>query len=193
MGSKSNHASAGTSGPLKRKRDTAPGQTPSSSQYYFAKYLTSPELLDLEVRVLLIPTCAFSSQIVHRSQTHISADSSFSSYSSSYTTCSPSPRPRRRHGRHRGTARSKSSSRSTTRAQRGRRRRLRAPRRSCARRRLRGARSRTRYMRSSSARRTGSSGRTSCARRLIVRRGVRRSRTGWGRREGWGWRRRRRG
>ena len=50
MGSKSKDSSAKASGPLKRKRDTGPGEgASSSSEYYFAKYLTSPELLDLEV------------------------------------------------------------------------------------------------------------------------------------------------
>lgn len=48
MGSKSHHA--GPSGPLKRKRDAGASEGSSSSEYYFAKYLTSPELLDLEVR-----------------------------------------------------------------------------------------------------------------------------------------------
>ncbi|KAI0640295.1 UDP-glucose 4-epimerase [Trametes polyzona] len=48
MGNKSNHASAGSSSPLKRKREPA-AEGPGHSEYYFAKYLTSPELLDLEV------------------------------------------------------------------------------------------------------------------------------------------------
>ena len=48
MGSKSNHASS--SGPLKRKREPGATESSAKSEYYFAKYLTSPELLDLEVR-----------------------------------------------------------------------------------------------------------------------------------------------
>ncbi len=50
MGSKSNYAT-GSSGPLKRKREAGPAENSANSEYYFAnsKYLTSPELLDLEV------------------------------------------------------------------------------------------------------------------------------------------------
>ncbi|RPD64553.1 hypothetical protein L227DRAFT_649768 [Lentinus tigrinus ALCF2SS1-6] len=47
MGSKSNHASS--SGPLKRKREPGATESSAKSEYYFAKYLTSPELLDLEI------------------------------------------------------------------------------------------------------------------------------------------------
>ncbi|RDX44303.1 UDP-glucose 4-epimerase [Lentinus brumalis] len=48
MGSKSNYAT-GSSGPLKRKREAGPAENAANSEYYFAKYLTSPELLDLEI------------------------------------------------------------------------------------------------------------------------------------------------
>ncbi len=51
MGNKSLHATAGASSQLKRKRaPAAAAESPATSEYYFAKYLTSPELLDLEVR-----------------------------------------------------------------------------------------------------------------------------------------------
>ncbi|KAI0801474.1 UDP-glucose 4-epimerase [Fomes fomentarius] len=49
MGSKSNHANSAASGPLKRKRDPGALESSAKSEYYFAKYLTSPELLDLEI------------------------------------------------------------------------------------------------------------------------------------------------
>ena len=49
MGSKSNGIPTGPSGPLKRKRDPGPAESAAKSEYYFAKYLTSPELLDLEI------------------------------------------------------------------------------------------------------------------------------------------------
>lgn len=49
MGNKSHHAPAGPSAPLKRKREPAAAESTGYSEYYFAKYLTSPELLDLEV------------------------------------------------------------------------------------------------------------------------------------------------
>ncbi|KAH9923139.1 UDP-glucose 4-epimerase [Epithele typhae] len=48
MGSKSKDASP-NSNLLKRKRDAGVNESASSSEYYFAKYLTSPELLDLEI------------------------------------------------------------------------------------------------------------------------------------------------
>lgn len=48
MGSKS------VIGNLKRKRDATPSTTldERTQEYFFAKYLTSPELLDLEVSLL---------------------------------------------------------------------------------------------------------------------------------------------
>lgn len=46
MGSKAN-LSGSTS--LKRKREPELNIEPQAQQYFFAKYLTSPELLDLEV------------------------------------------------------------------------------------------------------------------------------------------------
>ncbi|KAI0756087.1 THO complex subunit 1 transcription elongation factor-domain-containing protein [Daedaleopsis nitida] len=49
MGSKSNHATSVPSGPLKRQRETGVVDSSAKSEYYFAKYLTSPELIDLEV------------------------------------------------------------------------------------------------------------------------------------------------
>ena len=44
----------------KRKRDTAEGVDESSSlkSYFFAKFLTSPDLLDLEVWHVVCPTCS---------------------------------------------------------------------------------------------------------------------------------------
>jgi hypothetical protein len=36
-------------GSLKRKRELEPGEDTTSAEYFFAKFLTSPELLDLEV------------------------------------------------------------------------------------------------------------------------------------------------
>ena len=51
MGNRS-HGSAGAA-PLKRKREADAGEEPTSNDYFFAKFLTSPELLDLEVRLLL--------------------------------------------------------------------------------------------------------------------------------------------
>lgn len=44
-----NRASAGHSGPLKRKREAEPGEETNTSEYFFAKFLTSPDLLSLEV------------------------------------------------------------------------------------------------------------------------------------------------
>ncbi len=49
MGSKSNGIPTAPAGPLKRKRDAGAAEGPAKSEYFFAKYLTSPELLDLEV------------------------------------------------------------------------------------------------------------------------------------------------
>ncbi|OJT13963.1 THO complex subunit 1 [Trametes pubescens] len=50
MGNKSLHATVGASSQLKRKRaPAAAAESPATSEYYFAKYLTSPELLDLEI------------------------------------------------------------------------------------------------------------------------------------------------
>ncbi|KAH9854374.1 THO complex subunit 1 transcription elongation factor-domain-containing protein [Lenzites betulinus] len=49
MGNKSHHVPAGPSAPLKRKREPAAAESTGYSEYYFAKYLTSPELLDLEI------------------------------------------------------------------------------------------------------------------------------------------------
>ncbi|KAI1791959.1 UDP-glucose 4-epimerase [Ganoderma leucocontextum] len=49
MGSKANGIPTAPAGPLKRKRDAGAVEGPTKSEYYFAKYLTSPELLDLEV------------------------------------------------------------------------------------------------------------------------------------------------
>lgn len=44
-----NRASAGQSGPLKRKREVGSGEVTNASDYFFAKFLTSPDLLSLEV------------------------------------------------------------------------------------------------------------------------------------------------
>ncbi|KIJ22219.1 hypothetical protein PAXINDRAFT_160129 [Paxillus involutus ATCC 200175] len=44
-----NRSTAGQSGPLKRKRDTEPGEETNSSDYFFAKFLTNPDLLNLEI------------------------------------------------------------------------------------------------------------------------------------------------
>ncbi|KIL00784.1 hypothetical protein PAXRUDRAFT_29517 [Paxillus rubicundulus Ve08.2h10] len=44
-----NRSSAGQSSPLKRKRDTEPGEETNSSDYFFAKFLTNPDLLNLEI------------------------------------------------------------------------------------------------------------------------------------------------
>ncbi|PIL31082.1 hypothetical protein GSI_05778 [Ganoderma sinense ZZ0214-1] len=49
MGSKVNGIPTAPSGPLKRKREATAPEGTAKSEYYFAKYLTSPELLDLEV------------------------------------------------------------------------------------------------------------------------------------------------
>ncbi|KAF8433465.1 UDP-glucose 4-epimerase [Boletus edulis BED1] len=43
-----NRASTNQSGPLKRKRDE-PGEETNTSDYFFAKFLTSPDLLNLEI------------------------------------------------------------------------------------------------------------------------------------------------
>ena len=48
MGNKSSSGSGAASGSLKRKRESGSSKA-SNGEYYFAKYLTSPELLDLEV------------------------------------------------------------------------------------------------------------------------------------------------
>ncbi|KAH9884633.1 UDP-glucose 4-epimerase [Cubamyces lactineus] len=48
MGNKSSSGSGAASGSLKRKRESGSNSTPNG-EYYFAKYLTSPELLDLEI------------------------------------------------------------------------------------------------------------------------------------------------
>ena len=84
MGSKSN--SNATS--LKRRREPEVGLEAAGQDYFFAKYLTSPELLDLEV---FIHCCWYFTVLgpnnTGRSQTHISAGSSSSSSLSSYTIC----------------------------------------------------------------------------------------------------------
>ncbi|KAH9949329.1 UDP-glucose 4-epimerase [Amylocystis lapponica] len=49
MGSKTLGGSAGSSGSLKRKRDSEPVEDTAGKDYFFSKYLTSPELLDLEI------------------------------------------------------------------------------------------------------------------------------------------------
>ncbi|KAI0652734.1 UDP-glucose 4-epimerase [Trametes meyenii] len=48
MGNKSSHPPTGPSA-LKRKREPTVAESTANSEYYFAKYLTSPELLDLEI------------------------------------------------------------------------------------------------------------------------------------------------
>ncbi|KAH7916389.1 THO complex subunit 1 transcription elongation factor-domain-containing protein [Hygrophoropsis aurantiaca] len=47
MGNRS--AGSGTTGSLKRKRESEASEETNSSDYFFAKFLTSPELLDLEI------------------------------------------------------------------------------------------------------------------------------------------------
>ena len=49
MGSKANGIPTAPAGPLKRKRDAGAAESAAKSEYNFAKYLTSPELLDLEI------------------------------------------------------------------------------------------------------------------------------------------------
>ena len=49
MGSKANGIPTAPAGPLRRKRDAAAPEGAAKSEYNFAKYLTSPELLDLEI------------------------------------------------------------------------------------------------------------------------------------------------
>lgn len=44
-----NRASACHSAPLKRTREVQPGEETNTSDYFFAKFLTSPDLLNLEV------------------------------------------------------------------------------------------------------------------------------------------------
>ncbi|KAF8559888.1 UDP-glucose 4-epimerase [Imleria badia] len=44
-----NRASSVHSGPLKRKREVEPGEETNTSDYFFAKFLTSPDLLSLEI------------------------------------------------------------------------------------------------------------------------------------------------
>jgi len=44
-----NRALANQSAPLKRKRDAEPGEETNTSDYFFAKFLTNPDLLSLEV------------------------------------------------------------------------------------------------------------------------------------------------
>lgn len=48
MGSRS--TGSGSTGSLKRKREPEIAGERNSSEYFFAKFLTSPDLLDLEVR-----------------------------------------------------------------------------------------------------------------------------------------------
>ena len=55
MGSRA--SGSGTSNPLKRKRDDEPVQV---TEYFFAKFLTSPDLLGLEVRLYL----SYGAQII---------------------------------------------------------------------------------------------------------------------------------
>lgn len=54
MGSRS--AGSGPTGPPKRKREADPPGEKNSSEYFFAKFLTSPDLLDLEVGVSFLGT-----------------------------------------------------------------------------------------------------------------------------------------
>lgn len=44
-----NRGTSGTSNNLKRKREPELGETSNNSEYFFAKFLTSPDLLNLEV------------------------------------------------------------------------------------------------------------------------------------------------
>lgn len=50
MGSRSGPGASGTAG-LKRKRE--PEEESNSNEYFFAKFLTSPDLLDLEVGITI--------------------------------------------------------------------------------------------------------------------------------------------
>ena len=65
----------------KRKRDAAEAVEDSSSKsYFFAKFLTSPDLLDLEVCRLLLDYRVSVVKQCRRSQIHTSDDSSFSNF-----------------------------------------------------------------------------------------------------------------
>ena len=79
MGSKANN---GGSSSLKRKRDVEINFEPQGQEYFFAKYLTSPDLLDLEVRKTLLRACRKANKS-HRLQIPTFADNSSSSCSSS--------------------------------------------------------------------------------------------------------------
>jgi len=47
-----NRSGSSTSNPLKRKHESDSAEDSGGRDYFFAKFLTSPELLDLEVRFL---------------------------------------------------------------------------------------------------------------------------------------------
>lgn len=104
MGSR---GSAGA-GSLKRKREPDAADE-TTTDYFFAKFLTSPDLLDLEVnnQRLIFHTSIDHLVPFHRSQTHISGGSSFSSYSFFSTTSSHSRKARKQLGRRRGIGLSK--------------------------------------------------------------------------------------
>ena len=53
-----NRGASGASGTLKRKREPELGEASNSSEYFFAKFLTSPELLNLEVHTCPLKTHA---------------------------------------------------------------------------------------------------------------------------------------
>lgn len=92
MGSRSGSTStASAPRSLKRKRGSEPNEETTATEYFFAKFLTSPELLDLEVCSLYISGEASRPNFAFRSPTLTSAANSSSNCLFSSTTffCSP--------------------------------------------------------------------------------------------------------
>ena len=75
-----NRASAIQSGPLKRKRDAEPGEETNTSDYFFAKFLTSADLLSLEVCQFVLGVTNAQLTVLHLDRGHaFPASSSLSS------------------------------------------------------------------------------------------------------------------
>lgn len=95
-----NRGASGASSSLKRKREPELGEASNNSEYFFAKFLTSPELLNLEVYARLFQTC--KSLKFRRLQIPIFVDKSCSNSLSSFTISCHSHEPQRLRGVHPG-------------------------------------------------------------------------------------------
>lgn len=94
MGSRS----TGHAGSLKRKREPETAEESSGSEYFFAKFLTSPDLLDLEVIHPSLMPSTLLTRAVSRSQILIFAANFFSNCSFFSTISRRSQRQPKRYG-----------------------------------------------------------------------------------------------